>query len=490
MGAWDLHFTLPKGYIMEKQKRDVASWTDEREVIIWELSDGVTPIGGVKAFPIPENFSSDSLDWLHELDLPEWQDETLGYSAGGAPGDEVNVEFFSDVPDGQERTVLNEHNLYFYEGWIYDLWFDKLAVKTEDMDLILNSVLVGAVPYQIVNLPNGYTYETVPDGRILLIRKGPGDGTVVGRIDRYLIPEGVYDPYDDAYLWLEDVGIPDLEDPNLCVAGVFSWKGSSSCALTVEDDFQNPTVKRTHYFQIAGNMLYDFWLDDLNVDENARSAIEKAVVYQEPVTQQSGTAPESEMSEEEKAFSKCQAVMMGLQDIPILIQTECRYQNTPEKNYIETLCDNSEIGFLRVTTTADGLDHAQLYVNDRYYTNAGSETSPEPIWIEAEAPSEFSSPWLGNFNFIRHYVTYVDTLSDTEKTSYLFRVDAPFEDREDATPYYFVSFDFDSEGNFLSVYLQINPAQDNAYTLTESIVSTDEQVIVTKIDQEYQRAIG
>ena len=489
-GAWDLHFTLPKGYIMEKQKRDVASWTDEREVIIWGLSDGVKPIGGVMAFPIPENFSSDSWDWLHELDLPEWQDDTLGYSAGGAPGDEVTVEFFSDVPDGQERTVLNEHNLYFYEGWIYDLWFDKLAVKTEDMDLILNSVLVGAVPYQIVNLPNGYTYETVPDGRILLIRKGPGDGTVVGRIDRYLIPEGVYDPYDDAYLWLEDVGIPDLEDPNLYVAGVFSWKGSSSCALTVEDDFQNPTVKRTHYFQIAGNMLYDFWLDDLNVDENARSAIEKAVVYQEPVTQQSGTAPESEMSEEEKAFSKCQAVMMGLQDIPVQIQTECQYQNTPEKDYIETFCDDSEIGFLRVTTTADGLDHAQLYVNDRYYTNAGSETSPEPIWIEAEAPSEFSSPWLGNFNFIRHYVTYVDTLSDTEKTSYLFRVDAPFEDREDATPYYFVSFDFDSEGNFLSVYLQINPAQDNAYTLTESIVSTDKQVIVTKIDQEYQRAIG
>ena len=489
-GAWDLHFTLPKGYIMEKQKRDVASWTDEREVIIWGLSDGVKPIGGVMAFPIPENFSSDSWDWLHELDLPEWQDDTLGYSAGGAPGDEVTVEFFSDVPDGQERTVLNEHNLYFYEGWIYDLWFDKLAVKTEDMDLILNSVLVGAVPYQIVNLPNGYTYETVPDGRILLIRKGPGDGTVVGRIDRYLIPEGVYDPYDDAYLWLEDVGIPDLEDPNLYVAGVFSWKGSSSCALTVEDDFQNPTVKRTHYFQIAGNMLYDFWLDDLNVDENARSAIEKAVVYQEPVTQQSGTAPESEMSEEEKAFSKCQAVMMGLQDIPVQIQTECQYQNTPEKDYIETFCDDSEIGFLRVTTTADGLDHAQLYVNDRYYTNAGSETSPEPIWIEAEAPSEFSSPWLGNFNFIRHYVTYVDTLSDTEKTSYLFRVDAPFEDREDATPYYFVSFDFDSEGNFLSVYLQINPAQDNAYTLTESIVSTDEQAIVTKIDQEYQRAIG
>ena len=461
----------------------------------WIFMDYVTTIGGVMTFPIPENFSANNWDWLHELDLPEWQDDTLGYSAGGAPSVEVTVEFFSDVPEGQERTVLNEHNLYFYDGWIYDLWFDKLTVKPEVMEAILDSVSaveektipVVDMPYKILEMPaGGYDYRTEADGSISFLK----EDNIIGGIVAYPIPEGVYDPYDDAYLWLEDVGIPDLEDPNLYVAGVFSWKGSSSCALTVEDDFQNPTVKRTHYFQIAGNMLYDFWLDDLNVDENAQSAIQKAVVYQESAALQSGAAPESEMSEEEKAFSKCQAVMMGLQDIPVQIQTECQYQNTPEKDYIETFCDDSEIGFLRVTTTADGLDHAQLYVNDRYYTNAGSETSPEPIWIEAEAPSEFSSPWLGNFNFIRHYVTYVDTLSDTEKTSYLFRVDAPFEDREDATPYYFVSFDFDSEGNFLSVYLQINPAQDNAYTLTESIVSTDEQGIVTKIDQEYQRAIG
>ncbi|MDY4507460.1 MAG: M56 family metallopeptidase, partial [Candidatus Faecousia sp.] len=492
----DLRFRIPAGCITEKMEKKIHEQTDDGlDVAYWEFADGESIIGGVNTFRIPEDFSADNWDWLHELDLPEWQDETLGYSAGGAPVDKVIVEFFSDVPDGQERTVLNEHNLYFYEGWIYDLWFDKLTVKPEVMKAILDSVSVGVkktipvvdMPYKILEMPaGGYDYRVESDGSISFLK---GDN-IIGGIVAYPIPEGVYDPYDDAYLWLEDVGIPDLEDPNLYVAGVFSWKGSSSCSLTVEDDFQNPTVKRTHYFQIAGDMLYDFWLDEMQLDEDTQSAIQNAVVYQESAALQSGAALESEMSEEEKAFSKSQAVMMGLQDIPILIQTECRYQNTPEKNYIETFCDDSEIGFLRVTTTADGLDHAQLYVNDRYYTNAGSETNPEPIWVESEAPSEFSSPWLGNFNFIRHYVTYVDTLSDTEKTSYLFRVDAPFEDREDATPYYFVSFDFDSEGNFLSVYLQINPAQDNAYTLTESIVSTDEQAIVTKIDQEYQRAIG
>lgn len=53
----------------------------------------------------------------------------------------------------------------------------------------------------------------------------------------------------------------------------------------------------------------------------------------------------------------------------------------------------------------------------------------------------------------------------------MFRVDAPFEDTADATPSYFVNFDFDNDGNFLKAYLQINPALDNAYTLTESIMS-------------------
>ena len=491
IGAWELWFILPKGCTYEMREIENDIYKDTRLTHDHIMTDGQNTIGGVMAFPIPENFSADNWDWLQELDLPEWQDETLGYSAGGAPGVEVSVEFFSDVPEGQERTVLNEHTLYFYEGWIYDLWFDKLTAKPEVMAAILDTVSLGApkpnpttLPYEIGELPQGYDAAVTAEGNILIDNlQGK-----VGFVTSYPIPEGVYDPNDGAYLWLEDVGVEDLENPNLTVTGMFSWDGSNGCALTVVDDLENPTVQRTHYFQFAGNTLYDFWLDDLAVDEVTRSAIQQAVVYQEPVMQQPGTASESEMSEEEIAFAKAQAVMMGLQDVPALIQTECRYQNTPEKDYIETFCYDSEIGFQRVTTTADGLDHAQLYVNDRYYTNAGSETSPEPIWVESEAPSEWSGPWLGNFNFIRHYVTYVDTLPDGENTSYMFQVNAPFEDTPDAADHYFATFDFDAEGNFIDVYLQINPVRDDAYTLTQSIVTTDPQPISAQLNGEYIRA--
>lgn len=488
----DFRFRIPAGCITEKREKNIYEQTDDGlDVAYWEFVDGKSIIGGVNTFRIPENFSADNWDWLQELDLPEWQDETLGYSAGGALGDEVSLEFFSDVPDGQERTVLNEHTLYFYEGWIYDLWFDKLTVKPEVMAAILDTVSLGepkpnptTLPYEIGELPQGYDVGVTAEGNILIANlRGK-----VGLITSYPIPEGVYDPNDDDWLWLEDVGVEDLENPNLTVTGMFSWDGSNGCALTVVDNLENPTVQRTHHFRFTENTLYDFWLDDLAVDEVTRSAIQKAVVYQEPVMQQPGTAPESEMSEEDIAFTKAQAVMMGLQDVPALIQTECRYQNTPEKDYIETFCYDSELGFLRVTTTADGLDHAQLYVNDHYYTNVGSEASPEPIWVESEAPSERSGPWLGNFNFIRHYVTYVDTLLDGEKTSYLFQVNAPFEDTPGAVDHYFAAFDFDAEGNFIAVYLQVNPVRDDAYTLTQSIVATDPQVIAAKLSGEMIRA--
>ena len=94
----------------------------------------------------------------------------------------------------------------------------------------------------------------------------------------------------------------------------------------------------------------------------------------------------------------------------------------------------------------------------------------------------------GSFNFIRHYVTYVDTLWDGEKTSYMFQVNAPFEDTPGATDHYSATFHFDAEGRFIDVYLQINPVRDDAYTATQSIVTTDPQVIAAKLNGETIRA--
>lgn len=618
----DLRFKIPEGCIIEIRDKETDKQTDDGlDVSYWVFLDEETAVGGVNTFRIPDNYSEDNWDWFHELDFPEWKDETVGYFASGAPGNLVTVEFFSDVPDGQERTVLNEHNLYFYEDWIYDLWFDKLTVKPEVMEAILDSVSLGkpqavTIPLDVNDPPAGITYELAPNGTFQIQKDSntigeivryeipetvrnpyadyawladagvpdmrddsllqsasnseygdweirfesdvpPGeermidhyhtffiqdnmvydvcfdfrltnekttdtvlkaltrsnemlislpyvigtlpngitsetasDGSVtfwkstgaVGGLSGYPIPDGVYDSNDDGYLWLEDVGIPDLEDPNLTISGMFSWSGSNGCSITVVDDLKNPTVQRSHSFRVAGNIVYDFWMDEIQLDTDEQNALSQAVEYVEPTVQPT----EPSETPETIAFARAQAVMNGLQDSPVLLQIQCRYQNTPEKNYTETFCYDSELGFLRFSTTADGSNLGELYVDDRYFT---SETTVEPQWRETEPPQEWSGPWLGNFNFIRHYVTYLDTLSSAEGESDMFRVDALFEDTDDAAPCYFATFQFDSDGNFTEVYLQINPGRDDAYTLTESILSTDEQEIAAKLESEYQRAI-
>ena len=563
------------------------------------------------------------------------------------PGDVVSVQFFSDVPEGQERTVLNEHNLYFYEGWIYDLWFDKLTVKPEVMDAILDSVSVGEekaipvvdMPYTILEMPaGGYDYRTEADGSVTF-RKGD---SIVGGIVNYAIPEGVYDPNDTIFLWLEDVGIPDFEDKSLVyMGGISDFTGgwSAEFASNVPEGVE-PTVKRRHHFNVVGDIVYDFWLDQIQLDQSAQFAFADAVLFVPPVSEAElertgrqlqteltfyvegleetrpatlyigegyslyipndewthytgnldyqpvqtweshynpevelqiltlngmtltqaqewikdefsdytliednrgglgGTdaennmadirfvasgdavyaicclypmeaaegfgarlsvmadtfaltvaAPVQDLTPEEAAFAKCFAVMDSAQDGSVHIRTDCEFQNTPGDNYIEDFYYGNELGMLKIIHTAGSETHAELYANHRYFTNEGNWTGSELIWKE-QSGYEGSDPWLGSFYFIKHYVTYMDTLTDEAGESCMFRVDAPFEDREEATPYYFVNFDFDKQGNFLRVCLQINPVQDNAYTLTESIVSRDEQEIASKIDREYQRAIG
>ena len=85
-------------------------------------------------------------------------------------------------------------------------------------------------------------------------------------------------------------------------------------------------------------------------------------------------------------------------------------------------------------------------------------------------------------------MTYVDTLLDGENTSYMFQVNAPFEDTPDAADHYFAAFRFDADGNLIDVSLQINPGRDDVCTLTQSIVTTDPQVIAEKLSGEMIRA--
>ena len=72
--------------------------------------------------------------------------------------------------------------------------------------------------------------------------------------------------------------------------------------------------------------------------------------------------------------------------------------------------------------------------------------------------------------------------------AYMFRYDKPYEDRADYDQHYFVNFHFDAEGNFRNVQLQVNLFREDEFTITESIVSLDPEIVFAEIQKEYLRA--
>ena len=476
IGVGDFYCTLPEGYTMEAREIEQTKTGDGTMQVI---TDGTNVLGGVLHFAqggIQENITA-----LYQvLGVPE---ETLGYMAGGNAKIGVDISIFSDVPDGQERLVYHRHNLYYWGNQIYDLWFDEQAMPQDTMESLLNSVSLGGqltysagtIPYEIGDLLEGLSSFMDGDGKIWFQK---GDA-IVGGITDYAIPQGVYDPMDEVFLWLQDVGIPDYEDESLMDIGMFTF-GGDSCNVTFADDSQNPTVRRTHIFHTTSDTVYDFWLDELQLTREEQDALVSAVQYVQPTLELS-----EDLSEEELAYRKCKTVMNGVQealDSGIQIRTVRHSGNTPEADYTEDFYYDPEGGFLRLTTTARGETRGALYSEDRYFTYQGG------TWTETQAPEEMSGLWLTDFYFVKHYVTYDAAIDLQEGTGYMFRVNTVFEDTPDAAPNYFACFDFDQDDNFTDVFLQINPVRDNGYTLTESVVSTDTQAVSARIQEAFAEA--
>ena len=72
---------------------------------------------------------------------------------------------------------------------------------------------------------------------------------------------------------------------------------------------------------------------------------------------------------------------------------------------------------------------------------------------------------------------------------YKYRINKKFQDTEGSPDSYLADYYFDKDGKFLKVVYQFNPNQDNAYTVTESIVSLDPDVVSAEIEKEYRNAV-
>lgn len=263
IGIWDLYYTLPEGCV--QLTLEASEDRDEEE-----LREGNTVIGGVRAFKIPSDISG--ADWLEELVFPEWGMENVGYMASGTLDSGYTVEFFSDVPEGQPKTLLNRHNVYWWENRIYDVWFNEYTVSPEVESAILNTLSFGSetavipssLPIDLAMLPESVSLKSGKNRAILFVK----DGETIGAIDTYDIPDSVENPYVDYYPWLAEAGISDVDDYELIRSGGSSLYGDWD--LQAESDVipgQPQTVKRWHTFFIADRKVYDVWFDLTKISE-------------------------------------------------------------------------------------------------------------------------------------------------------------------------------------------------------------------------------
>ena len=59
---------------------------------------------------------------------------------------------------------------------------------------------------------------------------------------------------------------------------------------------------------------------------------------------------------------------------------------------------------------------------------------------------------------------------------------------DDSFDTYWANFDYDSDGAFVRVTLQVNPAMDNAVTITESVVTLDRETVAAEIQKAAEAA--
>ena len=293
IGIWDLYYTLPEGCV--QMTLEASEDRDEEE-----LREGNTVIGGVRAFKIPSDISG--ADWLEELVFPEWGMENVGYMASGTLASGYTVEFFSDVPEGQPKTLLNRHNVYLWENRIYDVWFNGYTVSPEVESAILKTVSFGSdtavipssLPIDLAMLPESVSLKSGKNRAILFVK----DGETVGQIDTYDIPDSVENPYVDYYPWLAEAGISDVNDYELIRSGGSSLYGDWE--LTAESDVipgQPQTVKRWHTFFIADRKVYDVWFDLTKISEGEYWNLMSLMVNGEPEETTIATQPPQEGSE-------------------------------------------------------------------------------------------------------------------------------------------------------------------------------------------------
>lgn len=345
------------------------------------------------------------------------------------------------------------------------------------------------IPCTIGQLPEGFAWNTEEDGSIRFTR----NGKTVGGIVTYPIPDGVYDPNDRWFFWLERVGIADYSNPALCYSGGTNYDGIGWYAEFTSDvpPGTPQTILHCHTFYASETTVYDFWLDGLLADENERFFLFRTVTMDLPRPAQSpqdSPANADSLFNEEEAFARCGAVMesakRGCCQIVSVVKNDC--ERGPENS--ATFFAQSGVRMLSIRKAADGdrILGAYMQLENGFFSNAAHPG--ELVWERDQG--DVPLPWMVSFFWNRNIVSYTDTISDRGQTCDMFRIAAPFSDEAGLMPVYFVNFYFDEAGHFGHCVIDITYETGDTCFISESFESMNADFINQAIDEEAQKIDG
>ena len=512
----DLKLVLPKEITSQKSDKFDGS------MVIKECTfySGDEVVGGLALRHQEEDSGNYDVEWQKSIGVPEAADPSMGYMGGDSLYGVWETTYFPDVPSNYDEkgdtardesrilALKNEVTHYFFvEGNnVYDLWLYNNRFSQELQMQILQSVQIGELPetagpsageklpigdVQISALPSGYSRIFNEDGGIFFVRKD----AIVGGVDAYAVPMELYDPEDTTFFWLEKAGISDFGDSSLVYSGGITGSDGGWAAQFASDvpQGEEPAVERYHYFRVVGDKVYDIWYDMLQLEHSEGLDLIHSVDLPEAEVPQQAQAP----TPENIALQAVRNVYNGVQN-STSYQIIVEEQGNSETGGHRSMYYYHEGNWMKIQQAQDSdstgaeksNQQACLLFEDAYFTGEGQPDESGVIrWSQAEEPEFSYRPRLGGFVWVKAFVTYEDTVETEEGVCYKYRINKKFQDTEDEADYYFADYYFDKDGNFLRVVYQINPNQDNAYTVTESIVSLDPDVVSAEIEKEYRNAV-
>lgn len=277
----------------------------------------------------------------------------------------------------------------------------------------------------------------------------------------------------------------DLKEAELgCPIGYMS--DSSSYGDTETEIFWdgNPdALRELHTFFITGDQIYDVWFDLNQISSIRTEDFLKTVSID-------GIPVATEPSDRETALEQCRAVLNAIQSgsCHLLIQRSAtgdtqqpwsvtNYYQDGENRLVLTEIDPESAAIAQEQQLP--LKTGHMIVNGTVYTSQGG------TWEQnGSRDTDTEMPWLASFQW-DDAVTYVDTLTDETGTVVMLRIDKPYIDSPEYPSFYFLNFQFDTQGSFINIHLQNDLFGEHQLDIAESIVSLDEKLVGERIREEY-----